>query len=149
MKMHLIAPLLVAAALVFSPAHIPERPSHDATVTTAADQVFISGTYRGTLPCDSCSGIRTTLVLNNDKSFELTEEFEDPSSSDTPKIRVLSGFYYEQTGRVGNSRAAVIRLSESTSVSKYIEVINRDEIRMLDQYERPFDVGRSYSLYRM
>ena len=33
------------------------------------------GTYEGILPCASCEGIRTELKLNNDKTYELTEEY--------------------------------------------------------------------------
>jgi len=36
---------------------------------------FCVGTYEGTVPCASCSGIKTTITLNEDKSFNRSEEY--------------------------------------------------------------------------
>lgn len=33
------------------------------------------GSYEGTLPCADCEGIRTTLKLNSDDTYELTREY--------------------------------------------------------------------------
>lgn len=33
------------------------------------------GMYEGTLPCADCEGIKTTLTLNEDKTFVLTSEY--------------------------------------------------------------------------
>ena len=38
----------------------------------AENSLDIEGTYTGTLPAADCPGIKTTLTLNNDKSFTLT-----------------------------------------------------------------------------
>src|SRR5690554_6167330 len=34
-----------------------------------------SGTYKGTVPCASCEGIETELVLNEDKTYKLTTNY--------------------------------------------------------------------------
>jgi uncharacterized lipoprotein NlpE involved in copper resistance len=33
------------------------------------------GTYEGTLPCASCEGIKTTITLNKDNTFNITTEY--------------------------------------------------------------------------
>lgn len=33
------------------------------------------GTYEGTLPCADCEGIKTTLQLNEDNTYTLTQEY--------------------------------------------------------------------------
>ena len=33
------------------------------------------GTYEGTLPCADCEGIKTTLQLNEDNTYALTQEY--------------------------------------------------------------------------
>ncbi|MDE0535713.1 copper resistance protein NlpE [Tenacibaculum sp. L6] len=40
-----------------------------------------AGIYEGTLPCASCPGINTTLKLNADLTFELTEVYLDEEQS--------------------------------------------------------------------
>lgn len=48
------------------------------TTQKTVDNSFVwSGVYKGTLPCADCGGIQTTLLLNPDKSFELTEIYQD------------------------------------------------------------------------
>jgi uncharacterized lipoprotein NlpE involved in copper resistance len=57
-------------------------PSKDSPATAAPDMhnaansLDIEGTYSGLLPCASCEGIETTLVLNADKTFSLTEHYK-------------------------------------------------------------------------
>ena len=36
-----------------------------------------AGTYEGVLPCADCPGIKTTVVLNNNDTFRLTQDYED------------------------------------------------------------------------
>ncbi|PFG57751.1 putative lipoprotein NlpE involved in copper resistance [Vibrio sp. ES.051] len=36
-----------------------------------------NGTYKGTLPCADCSGIDTTLILNQDGTYMLEESYQD------------------------------------------------------------------------
>ena len=33
------------------------------------------GTYQGVLPCADCEGIQTTLVIRNDRTYDLTSEY--------------------------------------------------------------------------
>ncbi len=42
---------------------------------TTETSVDWNGTYSGTLPCASCPGIETTLVLNGDKTYTMKEVY--------------------------------------------------------------------------
>lgn len=42
------------------------------TVVKVAD---IAGTYEGTLPCADCPGIKTTLKINDDTTYDLRSEY--------------------------------------------------------------------------
>ncbi len=140
-------PLLMALTLVLATAFMPTMPLPPITEAPAASTTMaVHGIYEGTLPCHFCTGIRTVLELGPDRSFEAVEFFE--GSGDSTKTNVVKGTYQIQRGRPGNSRAVVVKLSQATSISRYIEVINDFEIRMLDEFERPFDVGLAYSLYK-
>ncbi len=53
------------------------------------------GTYQGFLPCDNCSGVLSTVILNNDKTFEkydLYLETKEGSFSDK------GNFYFTNNG---------------------------------------------------
>lgn len=145
MKTSFLIMFTVAAAMLSAPTTTPTNSSNE-TIAVSPVAFAIDGTYEGTMPCHFCTGIRTVLELGADRSFELVELFE--GSEDSTKSNVVKGTYQIERGRLANSRAVVIKLSQPTSVSRYIEVISDVEIRMLDQYERPFDVGQAYSLYK-
>ena len=58
-----------------SSAAMPGTPAA-AGVAEAADALAdISGTYTGILPCADCEGLKTTIILNSDKSYEIDEEY--------------------------------------------------------------------------
>ena len=46
-----------------------------ATTTVNTKNKNFYGTYEGTLPCADCSGIRTTLKINSDTTYELRIEY--------------------------------------------------------------------------
>lgn len=41
----------------------------------AENSLDLDGVYEGTLPCADCEGIKTTVNLNKDKTFTLSEEY--------------------------------------------------------------------------
>ncbi|MCU0188890.1 copper resistance protein NlpE, partial [Citrobacter freundii] len=45
------------------------------TAHTAENSLDWDGTYKGTLPCADCEGIKTELELKDDKTYELTETY--------------------------------------------------------------------------
>ena len=46
-----------------------------------------SGTYKGVLPCASCPGIDTTLIINDDGSYELTTLFLEEKDAKPETVR--------------------------------------------------------------
>lgn len=56
-----------------------------------------AGTYEGTLPCANCEGIETTIVLNQDKSFTITEKYlKEPSLV----VESKGSFSWDKAGQV-------------------------------------------------
>lgn len=83
---HIVLALVVGAALIAgckeepkkpeptktetaAPATVSEAPKAEAPIPAA---VALAGTYKGVLPCASCEGIETTLVLKDGMAYELT-----------------------------------------------------------------------------
>lgn len=48
-----------------------------ADMHTAENSLDIAGTYTGTFPAADCPGIKTTLTINNDKTFTLISDYID------------------------------------------------------------------------
>lgn len=66
---------LLLFCLVFSAA----CSQKDETAPSAADKAAVKyfGSYEGTMPCASCPGIETELILNPDFTFSLIELYLD------------------------------------------------------------------------
>ncbi len=45
-------------------------------VEAPADAFPVHGTYKGTLPCADCPGLETTLTIEPDGAYTLTQEYE-------------------------------------------------------------------------
>ncbi len=48
-----------------------------------------SGTYEGTTPCADCPGIKTTVVLNNNDTFRITQEYQDRNTKTDDNGRIM------------------------------------------------------------
>ncbi len=83
-----------------------------ATPTAAGDTsenaLDWAGTYEATVPCADCPGIKTSLTLNNDKTFSITEEYIDRKSKNEDK----GSFTWDTTG-------SIITLKGKTANYKY------------------------------
>ena len=80
-----------------------------------------AGTYKGELPCADCSGIVTTLVLNNDETYTLTSIYEG-------KTKI------ESTGKNGTFTwidSSTIELQEMKTGARFYGLEN-DQVRQLD-----------------
>lgn len=53
-----------------------------------------NGTYEAVVPCADCPGIKTSLTLNTDKTFSITEEYIDRKSKNQDK----GSFEWDATG---------------------------------------------------
>ncbi|WP_292010271.1 copper resistance protein NlpE [Chryseobacterium sp.] len=90
-------------------------PADSLTTATPADMAHTSqnsldwnGTYEATVPCADCPGIKTSLTLNKDNTFSLTEEYIDRKTKDTDN----GTFEWDSTGNI-------ITLNGKTSKYKY------------------------------
>ncbi|MBK1895480.1 copper resistance protein NlpE [Chryseobacterium paridis] len=66
------------------------------------------GTYEAILPCADCPGIKTSLTLNNDNTFNITEEYIDRKSKSEDK----GNFEWD-------SKGSMITLKGKTAHYKY------------------------------
>lgn len=68
-----------AAPGAADPELLPPDAPQSADEAPGFDMKGFAGTFTGTLPCASCPGIDTTLVLAADGTYQLTESYlEDP-----------------------------------------------------------------------
>ncbi|MBV8326132.1 copper resistance protein NlpE [Chryseobacterium sp.] len=75
---------------------------------TSENALDWSGTYNAVVPCADCPGIKTSLTLNNDKTFSITEEYLDRNSKNQEK----GSFEWDKTG-------SMITLKGKTANYKY------------------------------
>ena len=104
------------------------------------DMVGFAGTFTGTLPCASCPGIDTTLVLAADGTYELTEAYrEDPG----PAIGTDGSWSVEED----DTR---IRLDPASKAAedRLLEIESRDRVVFLTPAGEPTDSGLDYGLER-
>ena len=66
-------------------------PTADNTETS----VDWNGTYTGKLPCASCPGIETTLILKGDKTYTLTENYLEEKDG---KFNSSGTFTFDESG---------------------------------------------------
>ncbi|AZA82598.1 copper resistance protein NlpE [Chryseobacterium lactis] len=75
---------------------------------TSENAVDWNGTYEAVVPCADCPGIKTSLTLNNDKTFSISEEYIDRNSKNQDK----GSFTWDATG-------SIITLKGKTANYKY------------------------------
>lgn len=97
-----------------------------------------AGTFSATLPCASCPGIDTTLVLNADGSYELNEAYQDEDGAPL-KTDGTWTVQDEQIRLDPNSKSEPDRLFAITS---------KQEITLLDASGNLAESGLDYSLDR-
>ncbi|MEJ5106702.1 copper resistance protein NlpE [Chryseobacterium sp. MYb328] len=84
------------------------HPVTSAQGDTSENTLDWNGTYEAVVPCADCPGIKTSLTLNNDKTFSLTEEYLERKSKNEDK----GSFTWDTTG-------SVITLKGKTANYKY------------------------------
>lgn len=100
-------------------------------------------TYKGVLPCADCSGIDTTLVLNPDKTFELTEIYQGKNDDDP---FVTKGSWELETGTPQNPQAQVYVLTTETGEKYNYLVDGANKLTSLDSDKNPIDAPFNLSL---
>lgn len=71
------------------------------------------GTYEGTLPAADCEGIRTTLVLNEDTTYDLTTVYLDGKEEE-----IKTSGVYERSGE-----DLIILITPSTGFKTYYKIV--------------------------
>ena len=146
------APIDPAAAAPDSTASIaspgaagdPELMPPDAPVpsgeATGFDVRGFAGTFAGTLPCASCPGIDTTLRLEPDGHFRLTESYQD----DAGPARETEGSWTVEDG------AARIRLDPAGKAAgdRVLGIESNDRVVFLTPAGDRADSGLDYGMER-
>lgn len=65
---------------------------------TTQNSLDWDGTYKGTLPCASCSGIETTLTLKKDYQYTLDQLYEGADKSEGAKFKEEGSFEFSKDG---------------------------------------------------
>jgi uncharacterized lipoprotein NlpE involved in copper resistance len=64
------------------------------TADTAQTALDWAGTYKGTMPCADCDGIKTKLKLNDNKTYELSRKYEGNKNTEQ-KSKVEGTFTFD------------------------------------------------------
>ncbi|AZA55556.1 copper resistance protein NlpE [Chryseobacterium sp. G0201] len=104
-----------------------------ATAHNSQNSLDWNGTYEAVVPCADCPGIKTTLLLNKDKTFSITEEYIDRNSKNNDK----GTFDWDATG-------SVITLNGKSAKYKY--KVGENKLSQLDMDGKEID-GPNKNLY--
>lgn len=126
--------VLAVSSLVFFSCKGEGKSTTDNSENNIPEQVLVDehnaktsldwdGTYTGTLPCASCSGIETTLKLNPDLTFELTQLYLDVNEGEEDSFTEKGTFTWGEKGT-----NITLNLEDGTSMYK----ITEDAIIALD-----------------
>lgn len=74
-----------SATVGTTPADSIIKATPTAAGDTSENALDWPGTYEAVVPCADCPGIKTSLTLNNDKTFSITEEYIDRNSKNQDK----------------------------------------------------------------
>ncbi len=119
-----------------------QTPPSDSSITkatpsapgdTSENALDWPGTYDAVVPCADCPGIKTSLTLNNDKTFSITEEYIDRKSKSDDK----GSFEWDATG-------SIITLKGKTAKYKY--KVGENMLIQLDMDGKEID-GPNKDLY--
>ncbi|MDR0228335.1 MAG: copper resistance protein NlpE [Flavobacteriaceae bacterium] len=88
---------------------------------TAEKSLDWAGTYAGTLPCASCPGMDTTIVLNEDGTFARTTVYQEKKDG---KVEDKGSFTWDATGSI-----ITLKAGEEATMYK----VQEGSLLMLDQ----------------
>lgn len=107
----------------------------------------ISQKYHGILPCTSCNGIETELILFND-FYELREVYMGDTNSapimEKGRLAVHKGFENDE-----NAMLYILNPNNSVFRRYYINFIEDNEIVKLDKDMKRIDSEYNYSLKKV
>lgn len=99
----------------------PVVTSEADTAHNAANSLDWQGTYTGTIPCADCSGIQTSLTLNDDQTYTLNEVYKDKKDGN-----------FSSTGKfTWDENGSVITLTSDSDTPRHFFVAE-NQLIMLD-----------------
>jgi copper homeostasis protein (lipoprotein) len=119
---------------------VPSAESLSSDAAPTFDQRAFAGSFSGTLPCASCPGIDTTLALNADGTFALTEDYQGGDVGDGQ----IDGTW---TVEAGDKQIRLDPNSKSAEDRLYA-IASNDRIDQLSADGKPAASGLDYSLTR-
>lgn len=122
-----------ATAVQPTPADSITKATPTAAGDTSENALDWNGTYEATVPCADCPGIKTSLTLNDDKTFTINEEYLDRNSKNEDK----GSFTWDATG-------SIITLKGKTANYKY--KVGENMLIQLDMDGKEID-GPNKDLY--
>lgn len=119
---------------------LPPDVPLDPNSTTGFDMRGFAGTFTGTLPCASCPGIETTLVLQPDGRYRLIEEYLDE-----PDGRLESEGSWSAEG---DGTRLLLDPSGKEHEDRSYSIVDAGTLRLLAPDGRPIDSALDYQLRR-
>jgi hypothetical protein len=115
-----------------APSRSPLEGGREAATSTEIEiQRFV-----GILPCDSCDGIRTELVLRNDGTFRLTETYLGKIAS-RPVIEV--GKWTTLRGNARDLKAIIYRINfDKLNTAKNFLLLSDGNIKIVNELQEEF-----------
>lgn len=104
------------------------------------DMKAFAGTFSGTLPCASCPGIDTTLVLDADGTYAITEAYQDQQG---PAIEMDGTWTVE-----ANDRQVRLDPNSKREPDRLFAISSNEQLTQLDLEGQPVDSGLDYRLSR-
>ncbi|MDR7129827.1 putative lipoprotein NlpE involved in copper resistance [Algoriphagus sp. 4150] len=107
-KTILLLSLIASLAFVTSCSSSEEKADNQEEITAEEGQPYTSdnsatsldwnGTYKGTVPCASCEGIETTLILNSDLTYKIVTNYL--GRNDALEEENTGSFTWDETGSI-------------------------------------------------
>jgi hypothetical protein len=113
-----------------------------------------SGTFRGTLACSSCQGIRTELVLTGSpkdasRSFTMKQIYVGLPAD--KNVVVGSGKWILAKGNKQNPEAVILQLIPTAGDLDlmYFLQVSESEVKLLDRQQNEISASENYSLRKL
>jgi uncharacterized lipoprotein NlpE involved in copper resistance len=98
---------------------------------SSSQQTTLEGTYYGILPCASCMGINTKLVLRKDNTYQKTELYNKGGRLEIIRPIETTGTYILNDG-------ILVLSTEEEGMNKF-KINSKTELEMLDLEGNPID----------
>ncbi|WP_114780652.1 copper resistance protein NlpE [Botryobacter ruber] len=147
--------VLTATVLFTGGAPVPDSHATAAAVPVVSSQTkagaIPAGRYVGTIPCADCEGIKMELTLkdtqgNQSRSFNLKQTYLGKTGSNA--TTEISGIWFVATGNKQDPKAVVLQLIPSSGLydPSYFMLVNKTQLRMLDQEQNEINSKLNYTL---